>query len=411
MSVAATGISDMPIKLLQKILDLLHDDPAALYAASLVCRDWVSAPRHHMFRRMVIKEVWIPMRRAVLVHENVESFLALTQSRYCTILRAVRCAILCIPTTVWLVEVVKVLRRADALSQVVFFQDRSSDPPSWMAGMLPDVHDFTFNTWSILDKECWDSVITLPHTISGSTFSNIRNMQLRLVESEELFGWMNSFDGSPVSRVETLDLVLFRSSHKGLGATGALNSFLRRNSKTVMHLIIAISYEPAFVRQDKSDEDLDLSPLSNLRSLVLEMHDMDAVCNAIASLTSHYVESLTVRTAFWSDDGHNFDHGVECHCEFYNLFTKLSKIMEVKQFISQTRTLHLRIPKQPRFNWNSWYTGDVFVGWTPMGDLTFGSDDIRSENIYNQRNTYATLRHLLLWEHPLHRSALPGFLR
>jgi hypothetical protein len=171
------------------------------------------------------------------------------------------------------------------------------------------------------------------------------------------------------------------------------------------------SFLPSNTKRTSLSPDLDPSPLSNLRSLVLEMHDMDVICNAIASLMSHYVESLTVRTAFWSDDGHNFNHEVECHCEFYDLFTKLSKIMEAKQFISQTRMLHLRIPKQPRFNWNSWYTGDVFVGWTPMGDLTFGSDDIRSENIYNQRNTYATLRHLLLWEHPLHRSALPGFLR
>jgi hypothetical protein len=259
-SAAATGISDMPTEILERILDLLHDDAAALYSASLVARAWVAAPRHHMFHRTIIKAIDIPFQGKTMLQENVESFLSLSRSRYCTILPAMRCVVLCITST-WQDEVIKVLARAEALSQVVFIKiDNSSPPPSWMARMLPDIHDFTYNTWSAFREDEWrllasfahlralavytncDKAMTFPRDMPRSAFCHITTIQLRLLQTEKLFEWMNSLAGSPLTRVETLDLKIYRALHKGWGPVQALNAFLKRNSETMKHLSLVINY-------------------------------------------------------------------------------------------------------------------------------------------------------------------------
>lgn len=151
---------------------------------------------------------------------------------------------------------------AKALSQVVFFQNVTALPAQpRVAGMLPNIQDFTFNAWYKLEDDDWRLIasfshlralsihigyntrMTFPRDISGTSFSNIVNFQLRTSKSEELFEWMNSLDGSPLTRVETLDLRIFRSAHKSWGPITALNAFLKRNSETMTNVSVAIEYE------------------------------------------------------------------------------------------------------------------------------------------------------------------------
>ncbi|KAF9477304.1 hypothetical protein BDN70DRAFT_810945 [Pholiota conissans] len=100
----------MPPELIENILDFVHDDPESLYAASLVCRAWVSTPRYHMFHRTIIRDIEDPFQ------ENVTSFLSLCSSPHGTILPVIRCAILCIHHAEKLIEVIKVLAHAESLS-------------------------------------------------------------------------------------------------------------------------------------------------------------------------------------------------------------------------------------------------------------------------------------------------------
>ncbi|KAF8166693.1 hypothetical protein BJ912DRAFT_1002331, partial [Pholiota molesta] len=338
-----------------------------------------------------------------------------------------RCVVLCIPS-MWLDEVIKVLARAEALSQVVFIKIvDSSPPPSWMARMLPNIHDFTYNTLSssTFTEDGWrllasfahlralavyticDKAMTFPRDVPRSAFCHITTIQLRLLQSEELFEWMNSLVGSPLTRVETLDLKIFCASHKGWGAVQALNAFLNKNSKTMKHLSVVIDYTGRIPGEELlSTDDIDLSPLTNLRSLFLQTHDMDAVCASISSLTSPLVESLTVYTAHWFPDECHFDSQLECYCDFHDLFTKLARIMDGKQFAAGSQMLRVKATKQPRMQGLWWPLEFLDIRWTQRGVLALSKELCGREA---QRNTFLDFMPLL-WEPPLNRSGRPIFL-
>ncbi|KAF8166516.1 hypothetical protein BJ912DRAFT_235222 [Pholiota molesta] len=357
-----------------------------------------------MFHRTIIKAIDIPFQGKTMLQENVESFLSLSRSRYCTILPAMRCVVLCITST-WQDEVIKVLARAEALSQVVFIKIvDSSPPPSWMARMLPDIHDFTYNTWSAFGEDEWrllasfahlralaiypyrDKGMTFPRDVPRLAFCHITTIQLRLLQSEELFEWMNSLAGSPLTRVETLDLKIYRASHKGWGAVQALNAFLNKNSKTMKHLTVVIDYTGRIPGEELlSTDDIDLSPLTNLRSLFLQTHDMDAVCASISSLTSPLVESLMVYTAHWAPDDYNYGSELECFCDFYDLLTKLARIMDSKQFAAGSRMLRVEATKQPRINGLYWVLESLDIRWPQRGVLALSKELCGRDT---QRNTF-----------------------
>lgn len=44
----------LPLELFDNVIDFLHDDPATLEACSLVCREWVSSSRYHLFRLITL---------------------------------------------------------------------------------------------------------------------------------------------------------------------------------------------------------------------------------------------------------------------------------------------------------------------------------------------------------------------
>jgi hypothetical protein len=72
--------NDLPVphELVDAIIDLLHDDHAALTTCALVCRSWVTASRRHLFSQFVID------------NENGSKASDLLSSATCTIALAVR---------------------------------------------------------------------------------------------------------------------------------------------------------------------------------------------------------------------------------------------------------------------------------------------------------------------------------
>jgi hypothetical protein len=68
----------LPNELVDAIIDLLHDDRAALTACALVCRSWVTASRRHLFSQFIID------------NENGSKASDLLSSATCTIALAVR---------------------------------------------------------------------------------------------------------------------------------------------------------------------------------------------------------------------------------------------------------------------------------------------------------------------------------
>jgi hypothetical protein len=265
--IVATGISDAPTEILEKILDFLHGDSAALYAASLVSREWVSRTRYHLFNPTVIKEYSVP-DQVDLIKENVHSFLALLRSEHCTIVHAIRRLILMIATPELIKDVIDSLVVSKAApSQIVYIHNTGSTSISWNAEAFQNVHDFTFNMeWRALDDESWqliasfpslrtlalytkpNATVTLPPDICGSSFQNLRTLRLRLVASEELLHWLNNLDGSRFA-LETFDLRMVRSCHRTWGPVKALNTFLKSVSGTLKDLSLGVDVDTDLYRE------------------------------------------------------------------------------------------------------------------------------------------------------------------
>jgi hypothetical protein len=254
-----TGIFNMPPEIFERILDFLHDDRAALFSASLVSREWVRTPRHHLFHRTAVTELY--GRDRMVLKDNVHAFLALVKSEHCTILSAIRCIVLWVTTPKLSEDVLEVLgQRSKGLSQMLYIHCANSKPPAITHG-LPNIHEFTFDfvPSSVFDDDAWRLVASLPglrsltiHTdgygtfalppdMSSAPFRNLRALRLKLAPSEELFEWLMNLDGSHFI-LDTLDLRMSRQSPNGWGSVNALNSFLKGVSATLKHLTLGIDY-------------------------------------------------------------------------------------------------------------------------------------------------------------------------
>jgi len=299
--------------------------------------------------------------------------------------------------------VVTVLALSKALSQMVFMDLTELSSISWIAHVLPNIHDFTFSTWFTFGDDTCRLItslpslhtlavytnsrtrVTLPPVISGSFFRNLRTLRLRLLASEELFDWLKNLDGSHAT-LETLDLRIFRSCHSGWGSVKALNSFLEGNSGTLKHLSLGIDYESGLDEDSLSDESwIDLSPLVNLRSLFFRTHDMSAVCDSLTSLSSSSaLEVLTVHAFPWSPDRSR--EIKQCDCVLSRLLTRIASIMEGKQFVG-TKILDLNLPKGLDLN----VVAESLSKWKHRGAL---KASYTAEDDY-QLNTLDSIRHLV----------------
>jgi hypothetical protein len=253
-------ISEAPTEILESILNFLHDDCTSLFSASLVCRAWVHTPRHHLFHRTLITEIF---GRGRLMKENARSFLALAESKDCTILPAIRHIILVLTNPKLIDDVIQVLARSPLLARMVYIHRSRVDSISWNARALPMIREFAFDfPWSTLDDDAWclirsfsglhtlsmystsGSTVVMPSGVLGSPFRNLRTLRLRLCASEELFEWLiqKDLNGSHFM-LETLDLRIHRPSHNGWGSVSSLNSFLAKSAETLKHLSVGIHYD------------------------------------------------------------------------------------------------------------------------------------------------------------------------
>ncbi|KAF8168738.1 hypothetical protein BJ912DRAFT_1001169 [Pholiota molesta] len=357
MTIAATSISDTPQEILERILDFLHDDHATLYSASLVSRVWIHAPRYHLFSQTLLKEIY---RWGRLLKENACLFLVLARSEHCTILPAIRSAILIVQTQELVDDLVKVLAPSKRLSQLTYIHTLRSETISWNAQILTNIQDFYFDfLWYTFDADAWRLVtsfpnlhslalytnatcpITLPSSIPGYVFRNLRTLRLRLVASEELFEWLIRLDGTHFI-LETLDLRMFRPHRGSWGSMSALNAFLKEISHTLMHLSIGIFYETDLNELSASRETrIDLGPLVNLHSLFLRTYDISAVCDSLASLDSYsMLEKLTIHALPCP----KYSKTNQCDRMFPTLLPRFAKIMAGKQFAG-IKLLDLHVPE------------------------------------------------------------------
>jgi hypothetical protein len=252
-------ISNAPTEILESILNFLHDDRTSLFSASLVCRTWVHTPRHHLFHRTLIMEIF---GRGRLMEDNARSFLALAELKDCTILPAIQHIILVITNSKLIDDVIQVLARSPLLVRMVYIHRARVHAISWNAHALPMMREFAFDfPWETLDDDAWSlirsfsglhtlsvystslSTVVMPSDVLRSPFSNLRTLRLRLRAPEELFEWLiqKDLNGSHFM-LETLDLRIHLSSHNGWGSVSALNSFLAKSANTLKHLSVGVNY-------------------------------------------------------------------------------------------------------------------------------------------------------------------------
>lgn len=257
------------------VLDFLHDDTSTLYASSLVARDWLFATRYHTFSRVILSET--PQCRRRLPKDNVHSFLELVNSPHCTFLSAIQCVVLNITTQDLLKDIVGALTQLENLSQMVFMQHNTREPITWNARSLPNIRDFTINAlgttfednaWSLIASvselhslsvythpgRAFYAVFSLPPDHYGSHFRNLHTLRLRVVPSEALLSWFQKLIGAQLP-LETLDIWLYASTHRGWGPVIELNSFLKSVSSTLKHLSVGIAeYDYSNLVEDSVDE-------------------------------------------------------------------------------------------------------------------------------------------------------------
>ena len=254
-----SGISNVPIEILERILDFLHEDRSTLCYSSLVSRKWVLPSRYHLFNPTIINEFRIPYRG--VLKENADSFLSLVKAPCCTILPTIQNVIINVTNLELMKNVVEALRHSKTLN--ILFLDQVRLPQhqsvSWIASSLPDILSFSYNASTIFGEdacrlvtsftrlqslaiytEIWTQV-SFPTHISGSYFHHLHTLRLKLVNSEQFLDWLQSLDGWH-SALETLDLRIFYRLHLGWGPVNTLNSFLKANSDTLKHLSIGINY-------------------------------------------------------------------------------------------------------------------------------------------------------------------------
>ncbi|KAF8954249.1 hypothetical protein BDZ97DRAFT_2081830 [Flammula alnicola] len=400
MRTTGTGICDAPIEILDRILDFLHDDQAALCSSSLVSRNWVSVPRYHIFNRTIISEFLTPDRR---IKENVHSFLALVQSPYCTILPAIRNVVLNVTRADLIGDVVIELKHSKVLTQIVFIDySRISESRSlsWIALALPNIHAFSYNAIYAFPADAWRLVTSFPrlqnlaiytnvHTtftfpaqIVRPQFLHLRTLRLRLVRSEQFLDGLQSVGGW-YSPLETFDLRVLRKSHKGWGPVDALNSFLKANSGSLRHLSLGIQYIDSLVHMDESvcadrlsttEMPIDLSALPDLSTLFFITHDINSICNSLASLDpSSRLQVLNLHVLCWECGRLNV-----CDCVPSRLLAKLASIMEENQSLAET-TFDLRVSNVfggPELE----LVPELFRKWKQRGALTMSSVSFDDED-------------------------------
>lgn len=176
--------------------------------------------------------------------------------------------------------------------------------------------------------------------------------------------------------METLDVEIIHHFHNGWGPVAGINAFLHASREWLQHLHLCVIYEKnseidELERvQRAADGPLDLSPLTNLRTLHLHIHDMEALCIAFESLPKGFssIESVEIGTMLWPYSGDSGESGANCQCDPARLFARLAQSMGGVQF-SQLRQFVLRIPDVLDEESTQSAVGCFFPRWQKIGVL------------------------------------------
>ncbi|KAJ7763225.1 hypothetical protein DFH07DRAFT_813152 [Mycena maculata] len=348
--------ADIAQELIDAILDFLHDDRQSLLHSSLVTRKWVPATRHHIFERIVINHFFAG-HRCRGHRDNAHRFLAICDSPHCTILPSVRNVLVNVDTKIspvgpvpaLLADIIDALGRAPIVK--ILFVDHTSRQGSpialsWIGPRFRDLQELSYNSLEDVVCDLFALVSSFPnlrilsvyssskasHTASIAqglnspaphTFAHLHTLRLRLYshQSEELLSWLQSIGKQ--AGLETLDLNFFHAYHNGWGAIAVLNSFLHVNGDHLRNLTVRVTYEDSddeideTVRLEKPSEgNLDLSGLTNLRSLRLASHNVEAICTALQSLPAQKqtLEAFQVDFMAWI---YYLDAPCACHSSIH----------------------------------------------------------------------------------------------
>ncbi|KAF7333969.1 hypothetical protein MSAN_02398900 [Mycena sanguinolenta] len=359
---------DIAKEVVDNILDFLHDDHLSLLSSSLVARKWVSTPRYHLFKRITINH-YFP-GRGHSFKDSAHSFLDLCKSPNCTILSSLRGVVLNVdsdsaPTL--LQELVDVLARAPVAKLVFIDHTTSFRHPislSWMAPHFPGLREFSYNSLDRFVLDIFTLVASFPQLHTLSLYSNTRDaaksaitqakpyptvphtvfaflhtLRLRLFshQSNEFMAWLQTFGDR--FRLEVLDLDIFHSCHNGWGPITAVNTFFGANGAHLRAVGLRIHYEDDrevdenILLTQVSDGDLDLSGLTNLRSLSLGSHNVVAICTSLASLPNNSQGLGMLRVSFqpWI----HYDD-FPCTCDPRRLVDEFVAVMRGDQFAHLT---------------------------------------------------------------------------
>ncbi|KAF9473758.1 hypothetical protein BDN70DRAFT_997483 [Pholiota conissans] len=332
MAIAPPNISNTPTEVLEKVLDFLQNDRASLYSASFVNRNWIYAPRRHLFGQIIIIEIY---RRGRLLKDvdNARPFLELTCSQHSTILPAIQGVVLAVTTTKLIEEVIEVLSLSKALTRLTYINIIPSNLIFWTSHYLSDIRDLAFDLTSSAVTD--DACLTFYRIISRPTYT-------LGADCEEVLKWLQTLDGIHLA-LETFDLRIHRSCHSSWGLSDSLNAFLGQISHTLQDLSWGIDYDVDLAEKSLDEgPPVDLNALVNLRSVTFRTHDLNAVCDALQSIKlSSSLEAMTIHAIPWGFD--KFIKDKQCHCILHARLTKLASILDGKQFTG-IKHLELRLP-------------------------------------------------------------------
>ncbi|KAF7332951.1 hypothetical protein MVEN_02401000 [Mycena venus] len=180
--------------------------------------------------------------------------------------------------------------------------------------------------------------LTIPH----AAFAHLNTLRLRLFshQSEEFIAWLVTL-GDRI-RLETLDLDVFHFYHNGWGPIAAINAYLTARGAYLRNFGLRIHYEDdrevdeTILLSKDSDGDLDLGGLTNLRTLSLSSHNVEALCIALASLPppSNSQSALETFEVSFTDWIHYDDF--PCTCDPRLLVHEFVGVMRGDQFAHLT---------------------------------------------------------------------------
>jgi hypothetical protein len=230
-----------------------------LLHCSLVCRAWMPATRYHLFKCLHIAQFPHPQRRNLC--RRGESFLTLVRSPN-NIVHYIRVLSLDIEEP-WLTHIVLAIPGARVTKLSIKIRAQPWKKPSsliWILDVFPDLVDLAISPLFILHDETLrllshcKSLRTLTFTPypnaeqssklpSCICLSSLNTLETLRLSTDAVLKWFQLSIASGWSpRLRTLDITLYRCSHKGFGHVKQLNLLLAQLGSTLEHLHISIQH-------------------------------------------------------------------------------------------------------------------------------------------------------------------------